>query len=153
MANGTCHPFYRCAYIICFFMGPPFLSVCPPPFCCVPPFSRDWIRPCLYSKTKFSSAIIILFIVSVDGRRYRQTSIAHMKCATHVHNLVHDIVCQEQWIRAIHDILFHGLTRKVSKRRRSAVWETNPACERTCISHMHPSVKRVHPTADGSPTF
>ena len=35
--------------------------------------------------------------------------------------LVHSIVLQEQWIWAIHDVLFHS----------SAVWETYPACERT----------------------
>ena len=45
-------------------------------------------------------------------------------------NLVHVIVLKEQWIWPICNILFHKLTRKVSKRS-SAVWETNPACERT----------------------
>ena len=38
-------------------------------------------------------------------------------------NIVHGIVLQEQWISAIHDVLFHKLMRNVSKRS-SAVWET-----------------------------
>ena len=57
--------------------------------------------------------------------------------------LVHGIhpVLEEQWIWVIHDVLFH-MTRKVSKRS-SAVWETDPACERT--------VSRTCTLADGSP--
>ena len=45
-------------------------------------------------------------------------------------NLVHSIVLQEQLIWPIRDVLFHKLTRKVSKRS-NAVWETYLACERT----------------------
>ena len=44
--------------------------------------------------------------------------------------LVQGIVLQEQWIWAIHDVLFLKLTRKVSKRS-GAVWETYPAREKT----------------------
>ena len=39
-------------------------------------------------------------------------------------NLAHDIVLQEQWILASHDILFHKLSKT-----SIAVWETYPACE------------------------
>ena len=50
-------------------------------------------------------------------------------------NLVYGRVLQEQWIWPIHDVLFHKLTREVSKRS-SAVWETYLACERT-VSRIH----------------
>ena len=57
-----------------------------------------------------------------------QKSITYMKYATII--LDHGIVLQEQWIWSICDVLFHKLTRSVSKGS-NAVWETYPACERT----------------------
>ena len=63
--------------------------------------------------------------------------------------LVHGIVLQEQWIWTIHDVLFHRLMCKVSKRS-SAVWETYPAFERIVSRTLTLIAYRVRPTADAS---
>ena len=79
-----------------------------------------------------------------------QKSITYMKCGHSCTILLHGIVLQEQWIWSIHDVLFHRLTRKVSKGS-SAVWETYPACERT-ICHARTKAFTVFAPQDGLPS-